>query len=291
MFSKNDTPPTRRNTLLTITPSTLNFPAGSEDSTHFKRFSSAEDIRIATVSKDSDSIQESEQDNHSHYFRRYEVLIEFANLRNPKISPSGVYIMPATDNLYIWYGVIFIHKGYYTDAVLKFRINIPNSYPTSAPQVTFITDTFHPLVDQNGRFAVNAQFPNWTAHRDHIVDVLRFIKKSFKVAVLDTLTEEVCLNKQAYRMYHDEPHLFIRLSEQCAKVSTADSVVYDDFPLGNPIKFKPLSDSKFEELYSNIVGPAVAAAANKNGKPNNSLDGVLDSIRKKVSNNLTRLFE
>lgn len=292
MFSKNEQTPVRSSTLLPPSPRPVSSPVFDNDNNKpIKRSSSAEDLRVKKSSDEaSGALEEAEQENHSYYFRRYEILIEFANLRNPTICPSGVYVMPAADNLNIWYGVIFIHKGYYKDAVLKFRIDIPSSYPALAPQITFITNTFHPLVDQSGRFAIEAKFSNWTAHRHHIVDILRFIKNSFKVAVLDSLSEEMCLNKKAFRMYHKELHLFTFLSEQSAKVSYADSVVFDDYPEGNPIRFKPLSDNKYEELYSNIVGPS-AVAANKESKSLSSLDGVLSIIKKKVSNNITRLFE
>ncbi|KAJ9082279.1 hypothetical protein DSO57_1006064 [Entomophthora muscae] len=223
----------------------------------------------------------SNYDDTAIYFRRYELLIEYASLRNPSVCPTGVYVMPALDDINIWYGVIFIHKGFYKGAVLKYRLDIPLSYPASAPSVTFITDTFHPLVDQKGRFAVEAKFSNWVAQRDHIVDLLRFLKASFKANVLDSLAEESCLNNQAYRMYHNEPQLFARLSEQCAKVSFADSVAFDDYPEGNTICFKPFSEAKFEEVFSQVRETAEATGLSTN-RNMSTLEGVVSKIKKPV---------
>jgi len=62
-------------------------------------------------------------------FRRMELMIEFTNLRNPKHCPSGVYVMPSADNFHTWYGVLFVHKGYYKNGVFKFKLNIPSEYP------------------------------------------------------------------------------------------------------------------------------------------------------------------
>ena len=30
-----------------------------------------------------------------------------------------------------WYGVLFVHKGYYKNGVFKFKLNIPSEYPFS----------------------------------------------------------------------------------------------------------------------------------------------------------------
>lgn len=32
-------------------------------------------------------------------------------------------------NLSAWYGVLFVHKGYYKNGVFKFKLEIPSEYP------------------------------------------------------------------------------------------------------------------------------------------------------------------
>ncbi|PKS09032.1 hypothetical protein jhhlp_003645 [Lomentospora prolificans] len=46
----------------------------------------------------------------------------------------------------LWSGVMFVRKGPYIDAVLRFQISFPDVYPRLPPLVTFSTDIFHPLI-------------------------------------------------------------------------------------------------------------------------------------------------
>lgn len=279
MLSETDDLPDRRNAASPVGLNDIHSPSVAEGNP--AQNSSSPTGGHNVTSPEMPKADTSNYDDNAIYFRRYELLIEYASLRNPSVCPPGIYVMPALDNINIWYGVIFVHRGFYKGAVLKYRLDIPLAYPATAPIVTFITDTFHPLVDQKGRFAVEAKFPKWVAQSDHIVDLLRFLKASFKVGVLDSLTEESCLNKQAYRMYHNERHLFTRLSEQCARVSSADSVAFDDYPEGNTICFKPLSEAKFEEVFAQVTESAEATGLSST-KNMPTLEGVVSKIKKQA---------
>ncbi|KAI9294087.1 UBC-like protein [Neoconidiobolus thromboides FSU 785] len=221
-------------------------------------------------------------------------MIEFANLRNHNQCPNGVYVIPLPENINIWYGVLFIHKGYYKGAVLKFRIDIPISYPNSSPSVTFLTDVFHPLVDKNGQLNLEFKFPSWTPRYDHIIDILKFIKSCFKVAVLNNITEEATFNKQAYQLYNNEPHLFARLSQQCTRLSQSEQVAFENPEEDNPINFIPLTNNKFEELYPQFLGPTgskIIHGTSNSLKQTSSLDNVISNIKKSVSTNINKLFD
>ncbi|KAM3586769.1 hypothetical protein VKS41_001826 [Umbelopsis sp. WA50703] len=191
--------------------------------------------------------------NNSESFKRYELMIEFSNLRNPNHCPLGVYVMPSSDNLNVWFGVLFVHKGYYRSGVFKFRINIPESYPNAPPTVTFLTDMFHPLVDNQGRLSIAQQFPVWRPHQDYIFHILHYIKNAYKRVVLDGLVEKYCPNKEAYRLYRNDPQIFAKLAQQCAQLSITESYLFDHFPDNNMIKFSPLSEAKFDELKAQIL--------------------------------------
>ncbi|CAG8756213.1 8994_t:CDS:2, partial [Racocetra persica] len=194
-------------------------------------------------------------------------VFESTNLRNPRHCPSGVYVMPSADNFYIWYGVLFIHKGYYKGGVFKFKLNIPTEYPfydgKYPPTVHFISKLinddglFHPLIHpETGNFSLTQQFKDWASHKYYIFHVLHYVKKSFKKDVLDKLSEKHCLNKAAYDTYRENPKKFGIMAKQCAELSTSDTVLYDNHNESNPIQFSKLSDEKLEELKSFISPPA-----------------------------------
>ncbi|CAB4434200.1 unnamed protein product [Rhizophagus irregularis] len=195
-------------------------------------------------------------------FRKMDLMIEFTNLRNPNHCPSGVYVMPSGDNFHTWYGVLFVHKGYYKNGVFKFKLEIPSDYPERPPAVKFIFNLinnnglFHPLVDPDtGSFSLSQQFNDWAPHKYYIFHVLHYIKKSFKKGVLDNLLEKHCFNKQAFTTYHNETRTFAVMAKQCADLSISQTVLYDNNIEANPIQFSVLEDDKLEELKAFIRPP------------------------------------
>ena len=46
-----------------------------------------------------------------------------------------------------WKGVLFVKEGAYKKGIFKFIIQIPSSYPSKAPTVTFETKVIHPLIN------------------------------------------------------------------------------------------------------------------------------------------------
>lgn len=192
----------------------------------------------------------------SDFFRRYELMIEFTNLRNPHHCPSGLYVMPAADDMNQWFGTLFIHKGYYRDAVFKFQLLIPPDYPDRRPTVRFTSDMWHPLIDNQGQLALQYQFPQWRPHRDYLFHILHFIKAAFKKCVLDTVVEKQAVNKEAYRMYRHENKIFARLAHQRAQLSMTDSILYDNYPANNSIRFSPLGEQEFDELKQKMMSSA-----------------------------------
>ncbi|KAF9547866.1 hypothetical protein EC957_007593 [Mortierella hygrophila] len=194
----------------------------------------------------------------SDFFRRYELMIEFTNLRNPHHCPSGLYVMPAADNMNLWFGTLFVHKGYYRNAVFKFQLTIPNDYPDSRPTVHFLSDMWHPLIDNHGQLALQYQFPQWRPHRDYLFHVLHFIKAVFKKCVLDTIVEKQAVNKEAYRMYRNENTIFAKLTQQRSQLSITENSLFENYPANNSIRFGPLSDEEFGELKQKMINSAVS---------------------------------
>ncbi|KAI8622085.1 ubiquitin-conjugating enzyme/RWD-like protein [Chytriomyces sp. MP71] len=183
---------------------------------------------------------------YSQYFRRYELLIEFKNLRNPEHCPNGMYVMPEPNNLNEWWGVLMLHRGYYREAVFKFHLSIPDDYPSEGPTLRFITEMFHPLVDRSGFFNMRQQFPVWRPNKDYICHLLHYAKNSFKEAVLANLEG---------KFLYERP-VFARLASQCAQLSASDGSLYDDSD-ESIIKFRNLDDAEFEKVKSQMLASVV----------------------------------
>jgi len=96
----------------------------------------------------------------------YELLAEYRLLQ--KNGPhTGVYVIPSSKSTLIWFGVIFVHTGYFAGGVFKFRIHIPHDFPnnSAAPKLVFDPPIFHPLVNENtGDLDLGGIFKTWRPH-------------------------------------------------------------------------------------------------------------------------------
>ncbi|EGG06041.1 uncharacterized protein MELLADRAFT_36398 [Melampsora larici-populina 98AG31] len=190
-----------------------------------------------------------------------EVSLEFASLRLPGHCPLGVWVIPSPTNIYQWQGVLFIHRGYYAGAIYRFVLEIPTSYPSSPPVVRFTTECFHPLVDpQTGRFDIRSKFPAWRARTDFLCHVLHFIKSTFKRAGLERIKDEDSVqNKEAFRLYRDQTHIFATLAAQSAILSASPSTLQAESNSNEVIQFKELDDQQWQSIRSRMLGTAAEA--------------------------------
>ncbi|KAH6965875.1 ubiquitin-conjugating enzyme/RWD-like protein [Fusarium venenatum] len=76
--------------------------------------------------------------------RRQQLLSEFAGLK--QACPEGIFVSLTPGDATLWSGVLFVRKGPYCPAILRFQISFPDSYPQLPPVVVFTTDMFHPLI-------------------------------------------------------------------------------------------------------------------------------------------------
>ncbi|KAK2732513.1 hypothetical protein FQN57_002605 [Myotisia sp. PD_48] len=76
--------------------------------------------------------------------RKQQLRLEFTKLQ--VAPPNGVYVSFASNNPTLWSGVLFVQKGPYASAILRFKIQFPALYPDFPPLVTFSSDLFHPLL-------------------------------------------------------------------------------------------------------------------------------------------------
>ncbi|KAK4103646.1 hypothetical protein N658DRAFT_421083 [Parathielavia hyrcaniae] len=76
--------------------------------------------------------------------KRQHLLAEFAGLK--QACPNGIYVSLTPGDPTLWSGIMFVRKGPYASAILRFHISFPDTYPALPPLVTFSTDMFHPLI-------------------------------------------------------------------------------------------------------------------------------------------------
>lgn len=72
------------------------------------------------------------------------ILLEYAQLKRE--CPPGIYLTLKPGDPAQWSCVLFVRKGPYAPAVLRFQAQFPLNYPESPPTVAFASEMFHPLV-------------------------------------------------------------------------------------------------------------------------------------------------
>ncbi|SCZ88872.1 BZ3500_MvSof-1268-A1-R1_Chr2-1g04698 [Microbotryum saponariae] len=182
---------------------------------------------------------------------RQAVMLEFATLGASSTCPLGMYVLPTSDDVFTWQCVLFIHRGYFRDSVLRFSMTMAPTYPSRLPPtITFSTNVFHPLVDPaTGRFHLGDRFSPWTPGRDYLFHVLHHVKNAFKREGLDAVQQENCGNPEAWKIYHDQTALFAKLASQTSALSiTPESLYTPSSSYANSIRFDPLRSISFRPL-------------------------------------------
>ena len=197
--------------------------------------------------------QTSAQD--SEESRELQIILEYRSLR--AFAPSGVYVIPTIQDLFKWYGLLFIRGGEYQGAIFKFRLDIPKDYPNSAPSVVFLSHVFHPLVcPETGQLNLLPKFQNWTPMKDFIFMVLSHIKLCFHS--YDNWKDlRYVKNSAASTLYETDEIQFIREVKTCIMASLDDlQDNNDDFPIRiksfNTFHKKVLDEIKMTNKNSNI---------------------------------------
>lgn len=94
------------------------------------------------------------------------------------------------------------------------------------------------------------------------------------------MQEHLCANKESYAMYTNETQTFTRLAAQCAVISASDSVVYENFPVDNPIKFRQVSEEKLSQIKRQMMNYQVTGSVSVSEKHETSL---LGNVRSGIS--------
>ncbi|KAJ7638789.1 UBC-like protein [Roridomyces roridus] len=177
-----------------------------------------------------------------------ELSLEYASLWSAGHCPLGIYVVPSPETLMVWDATFFVHQGYYADAIFKFRLTFPVTYPAQPPSVHFNVTTdvvFHPLISHSGVFNLAPRFRPWRCVFHRVFDILHYIKAAFKKHTLDALKESECFNKEAYRLYHESTSSFANLASQSSMLSQSAPALFGDHP---PMKGKPRDAMPFREM-------------------------------------------
>ncbi|RDL35821.1 UBC-like protein [Venustampulla echinocandica] len=123
------------------------------------RLSQLHDSSTSTISSNNGvatlirAIRCAEATSTSRIVRKYPFLVPNATLLTYYYSsslkyacPHGVFVSLTPGDPTLWSGIIFVRKGPYAPAILRFQISFPPAYPSLPPLVTFSTDIFHPLI-------------------------------------------------------------------------------------------------------------------------------------------------
>ncbi|KAJ2830531.1 hypothetical protein IWW50_000232 [Coemansia erecta] len=190
---------------------------------------------------------------YSEHMRRCELRIELMGLSTMGHNPRGVYVMPSLGSINKWHGVMFIKRGYWRDSVVRFCIDIPREYPSVHPVITLVTRVSHPLVRlEDGRFALEQQFPQWTPYSDYIFHALHYLKNAFKNRVLKQLQPRDCYNIGAYMKFKNDLPQFREHARIDSMKSRQPDSLYVSQPPDCPIVFSQLSDEQYESTMMQI---------------------------------------
>eukprot|EP00053_Salpingoeca_punica_P010548 m.94854 g.94854 ORF g.94854 m.94854 type:complete len:433 (-) comp15427_c0_seq2:204-1502(-) len=157
----------------------------------------------------------------------------------------GVYVRGALSSFLAWDGVIFVRSGPYRDGVFKFRILIPDDYPSeTVPRIIMQSQVHHPQVDpQTGELNLSSVFPVWNPREDRLWKLLRQLRHAFQKVDPSNPVNKVA----AEQVLHDEG-TFRGAAVGCVKAS--EETLYQN--TSNCIKFHPWSEEMYEGAMSMV---------------------------------------
>jgi len=161
----------------------------------------------------------------------YKVTIEYKHLKSH--APGGVYLIPSLDNIRLFFGVIFVRRGPYTNGIFKFTLTLPPKYNNinQHPEIRFLSSVFNPFVEsETGVLDLKTPYPRWDPSRHYLVTVLTFLKKIFYAKTFD----DAKANSEAKNLAQTNPEGFRTKVDQCVRES--QKFVYENAE-GSTIKF------------------------------------------------------
>ncbi|VDK72200.1 unnamed protein product [Litomosoides sigmodontis] len=210
-------------------------------------FGSTEGVEIATEMAPAEPLRLPQELITEHI-----IMSEYAMICRDPI--DGLYAVPSARNKFEWFGLLFIRRGVYAGAILRFTLHLPVDFPsTELPKVVFDLDVFHPHINPATReLDLKKYFADgWKSDQYHLYHILLIVQRTFFTFDSNLAT---CANIEAATLLRDNRELYrVRASELIRK---SRSIVYDpvDMDDANVIRLMPWDASIHEPLRQRLIG-------------------------------------
>ncbi|KAK6108921.1 Ubiquitin-conjugating enzyme family protein [Brugia pahangi] len=210
-------------------------------------FGDTEGVEIATEMAPTEPLQLSRELITEHI-----IMSEYAMICRDPI--DGLYAVPSARNKFEWFGLLFIRRGVYAGAVIRFTLHLPMDFPSAElPTVVFDLDVFHPHVNPATRELDLKKYfvDGWKSEQHHLYHILLIVQRTFFTFDSNPAT---CVNTEAATLLRDNRELYrIRASELIKK---SRSVIYEpvDVDDANAIRLMPWDASIHEPLRQRLIG-------------------------------------
>jgi ubiquitin-protein ligase len=171
------------------------------------------------------------QEEREQALRDYKVTIEYKHLKSH--APGGVYLVPSLSDLRLFFGVIFVRRGPFTNGIFKFELKLPPTYNdvNQHPRIIFSSTVFNPHVDEKtGELDIKTAYPKWDPSKHYLVTVLTFTKKIFYAKSFD----DAKANLEAKQMTKTDPAAYRKRVDACVGESQKAAFANSD---GTTAKF------------------------------------------------------
>ncbi|CAD8110331.1 unnamed protein product [Paramecium sonneborni] len=143
----------------------------------------------------------------------------------------SIILLPKTEQITEWHGLISISYGLYAKGKFKFLLNFPKTFPESIPKIRFLYPLFHPLIDEYNNVDVDTLIPKWKYGQDCMVyNLLNKLYEMFiDVSYYDCVTS---FNPRAAQLFSNDINSYAE--EVKKQVAYSEQQLYenrDDFIL------------------------------------------------------------
>ncbi|VDD92940.1 unnamed protein product [Enterobius vermicularis] len=182
---------------------------------------SAEAFEIAVEMSSGEPLRYSNKTLKDHL-----ILSEYALICQEPV--DGLYITPSEKDVTVWFGVLFIRRGIYMGAVLRFTLTLPQEFGMSAelPIVVFDLPVYHPHIDPHTHeLEISRYFTDgWQPEKHHIYHVLLIVQRTFFSYDADKAT---CKNPGAVTMYQENRDGFLEKAQRVIRFFPWEATVHE----------------------------------------------------------------
>ena len=165
------------------------------------------------------------QEEREQALRDYKVTIEYKHLKSH--APGGVYLIPSMDNLRIFFGIIFVRRGPFTNGIFKFELRLPPKYNDVDmwPEIIFTSHVYNPYVhEKTGQLDIPSAYPTWDPSRHYLVTVLTYLKKIF----YSKSFADAKANIEAKELSETDPEAYRKKVDDCVRESQKNMYSNDE---------------------------------------------------------------